>query len=251
LNQSSVSDTDRGAADVPQSGALEQALEESRSAGFLGPGPISTHLAHARGFLRLARQLSADVATPHLLDLGSGGGVPGLVIACDWDSPTLVLLDAMERRTTFLRRAVSSCGLDDRVTVVQDRAERFGRIPEHRGAFDGVVVRSFGPPAVVAECAAPMLRTGGWLIVSEPPVGAQDPRDPSAAPEAVQGLSAGGGPGGKVSPSRWPREGLAAFGLEPVEYVQEGFGYQILRRTEPCPERFPRRDGVPARKPLF
>jgi 16S rRNA (guanine527-N7)-methyltransferase len=230
---------------------LERALEESRSAGFLGPGPISVHLAHARGFLKLARKLSAGLATPHLLDLGSGGGVPGLVVADEWDSPTLVLLDAMERRTTFLRRAVASCGLSDRVTVVQDRAERFGRVPEHRAAFDGVVVRSFGPPAVVAECAAPLLRTGGWLIVSEPPAGPQDPRGPSSAPEAVQGLSGGGGLEGQISPSRWPMEGLAAFGLVPVEYVQEGFGYQILRQVEPCPDRFPRRDGVPARKPLF
>ena len=182
---------------------------------------------------------------PHVLDLGSGGGLPGLVLADQWPEATLVLLDANQRRTDFLRRMVISCGFQDRVRVVQGRAEVSGRDPFLRGAFDGVVVRSFGPPAVVAECAAPFLRAGGWVIVSEPPpevvtaglpevVGAEDLR------EAAQDES-----------GRWPAELLAQVGLSPVAFVQQEFGYQVLRQFELCPERFPRRDGVPSRKPLF
>jgi 16S rRNA (guanine527-N7)-methyltransferase len=219
-----VPDTDEGA---PSPTGLPGVLLEARTAGFLGPGPIAPHLDHAQGFVALARQQGAVAPAgpaPRVLDLGSGGGLPGLVLALEWPEAELVLLDAQQRRTEFLRRAVDRLGLGDRVQVVHDRAEVAGRDPELRGRFDGVVVRSFGPPAVVAECAAPFLRTGGWLIVSEPP---------------------------GESPSRWPAERLRTFGLVPEALRHEGFGFQLLRQIEPCPERFPRRDGVPARKPLF
>jgi 16S rRNA (guanine527-N7)-methyltransferase len=216
-------------------------LGQARQAGFLGPGAVEPHLAHAQGFVAVARREAAAgsaASSPRLLDLGSGGGLPGLVVALEWPEATVVLLDANRRRTEFLARAVSRLGLADRVSVVHDRAESAGRDPGLRGAMDGVVVRSFGPPAVVAECAAPFLRPGGWLIVSEPP---------GAAGGAEETPSAGGAPGG----SRWPREPLSQFGLAPGEFVQGEFGYQILWQRELCPERFPRRNGVPAKSPLF
>jgi hypothetical protein len=50
---------------------------------------------------------------------------------------------------------------------------------------------------------------------------------------------------------RWPADALAQFGLEPVEVVRNGASYQLLRQLELCPDRFPRRDGVPAKRPLF
>jgi 16S rRNA (guanine527-N7)-methyltransferase len=223
-----VPDTDHA---VPSPAALGDVLLDARRAGFLGPGPIEPHLEHAAGFADLARRqaVPSGARAPHILDLGSGGGLPGLVIAIRWPVATLVLLDASERRTEFLQRAVRRCGLGERVSVVHQRAEVGGRDPEYRGTFDGVVVRSFGAPAVVAECGAPFLRLGGWLIVSEPP----------------------GTSGEDGNPARWPADGVAQVGLEPGEFVREGFGYQVLYQREPCPERFPRRNGVPAKQPLF
>ena len=100
-----------------------------------------------------------------------------------------------------------------------------------RGGFDGVLARSFGRPAVVAECAAPLLHPGGWLVVSEPP-----PDRPGASP----------------TQDRWPAEALSSSSAwSGKERLREGFDYQILRQAQTCPERFPRRDGVPAKKPLF
>jgi 16S rRNA (guanine527-N7)-methyltransferase len=90
-----------------------------------------------------------------------------------------------------------------------------------------VTARSFGRPAVTAECAAPLLKTGGWLLVSEPP---SDER--TEAP-------------------RWPPEPLLQLGLVPEEQAREEFEYQVLRQREACPDRFPRRIGVPAKRPLF
>jgi 16S rRNA (guanine527-N7)-methyltransferase len=227
-----VPDTDPSG-DFPA--ALLDVLAEARAAGFLGPGPLEPHLRHAEGFAALARRQPVALGSgpPRLLDLGSGGGLPGLVVAVRWPAATLVLLDGNERRTDFLVAAVRHCELDERVTVVHQRAEVAGRDPARRGTFDGVVVRSFGPPAVVAECAAPFLRVGGWLIVSEPP------------------RSAPGGAGSDPEPSRWPPEELAQVGLEPVAPVRDEFGYQVLTQREICPGRFPRRDGVPTKNPIF
>ncbi len=216
--------------------ALLDVLAEARAAGFLGPGPLEPHLRHADGFAALARRqpVPADSGRPpRLMDLGSGGALPGLVVAVRWPAATLILLDGNERRTDFLRQAVRRCQLEERVTVVHQRAEVAGRDPAWRGTFDGVVVRSFGPPAVVAECGAPFLRVGGWLIVSEPPE--SGPGADDADPE----------------PSRWPPDGLVLVGLEPVAPVREEFGYQVLTQREICPDRFPRRNGVPTKHPLF
>lgn len=217
---------------------LRQILEEARAAGFLGPGPVDVHLRHAEGFATLCARLWPDGTTPPvLLDLGSGGGLPGLVVAARRPEATLVLLDAQVRRTTFLSDAVRRLGFEARVSVRHDRAETAGRDPGLRGRFDGVLARSFGRPAVVAECAAPLLRPGGWLVVSEPPSQSPgDPPDPSADATAAP---------------RWPAGPLRQLGLVPERLVHEEFGYQLLHQADPCPDRFPRRDGVPAKRPLF
>jgi len=221
-----VPDTDR---DGIAPGALQKVLVAARDLGFLGPGPIERHLRHAEGFTTLARAQTV-AENPRMVDLGSGGGLPGLVVAGAWPEATMVLLEANERRAQFLDRAVFTCDLQQRVSVVHQRAELFGRDPAYRATFDGVVVRSFGTPAIVAECAAPLLRVGGWLIVSEPP-GEDD--------------------GETEQSGRWPADLLEPLGLSPTEVVRAEFGYQILRQVHLCPDRFPRRNGVPTKKPLF
>ena len=219
-----------------EASALRRVLLAARDAGFLGPGPVDRHLAHAQGFVDLARRQDPTASHPRILDLGSGGGLPGLVIADQWPAATLVLLEANQRRSQFLERAVMTCHFEDRVTVVTERAEVSGHAPAFRGTFEGVVARSFGAPAVVAECAAPFLQAGGWLIVSEPPgdeVSDSEPNNRTA------------------ESTRWPSERLTQLGLEPVRFVRKEFGYQILRQKEVCPARFPRRNGRPSKRPLF
>jgi 16S rRNA (guanine527-N7)-methyltransferase len=207
---------------------LYELLADARALGFLGPGPLEPQIRHAQGFAAVARRLSPGTPV-RLADLGSGGGLPGLVTATEWPTATLVLIEANGRRATFLRRAVERLDLEARVSVMEERAEVCGRDANLRGGFDGVLARSFGRPAVLAECAAPLLQIGAWLLVSEPPrPGGPDEQD-----------------------ERWPSEPLRQFGLQPAEVVHEGFEYLVLRQVEACPERFPRRNGVPAKKPLF
>jgi 16S rRNA (guanine527-N7)-methyltransferase len=204
--------------------ALIDELERAQGLGFLGPGPVETHVDHAHGFAA-----GLDGPPARFLDLGSGGGVPGLVLALDWPVAEAVLLDAGERRCAFLQEAVERLGLDGRVAVVRQRAEEAGRAPSLRGGFDLVVARSLGPPAVTAECAAPFLRVGGRLVVSEPPA------DPATAPDA----------------GRWPPEALAQLGLGLADAWRQPYGYQSLVQQSPCPDRYPRRVGQAAKRPLF
>lgn len=200
---------------------LHGVLAEARDQGFLGPGPVDGHIEHAAGFL----QAVGEPAPSRVVDLGSGGGIPGLALALAWPSAAVCLLDSSERRTGFLTDAVRRLGLDSRVVVAHTRAEEAGRDPRWRGRADLVVARSFGPPAVTAECAAPLLEVGGRLVVSEPPEG-------------------GGG--------RWPAEPLATLGLRPTGRFEQAFcRFQVLRQEEACPETFPRRVGSPAKRPLF
>jgi 16S rRNA (guanine527-N7)-methyltransferase len=208
---------------------LLDVLERSRSLGFLGPGSVRVHVDHADGFAAGLEQPPPS----RFLDLGSGGGVPGLVLSLRWVDSEAVLLDARVRRCGFLEEAVQSLGLADRVTVVCARAEEAGRRVDLRARFDLVVARGFGRPATTAECGAPFLRVGGTLAVSEPPL------DDGA-------IASGGG-----LSTRWDPAGLARVGLALGRSWVQQYGYQALQQVEPCPPQYPRRTGIPAKRPLF
>ncbi len=198
------------------SDALVEQLERSRDLGFLGPGPVEAHITHAGGFIDALAKVTGLV-----IDLGSGGGVPGLVVATARPDLELILVDAMRKRCDALESAVAALGLTS-VRVIQGRAELVGRT-RLRGTVSAVVARGFGAPAVTAECAAPLLRIGGVLVVSEPPEG----------------------------PARWPGAALAELGLELGSRSIAGPPMQVLHQVDLCPQRYPRRDGMPSKRPLF
>ncbi len=224
------------------SAVLLDVLGRSRELGFLGPGSLKTQVEHALGFAVAAESRLPAGPPRAVLDLGSGGGLPGLVLGERWPEATLVLLDANERRTAFLEEAVDLLAWCERVSVVRDRAEAAGRFPGLRGRFDLVVARSFGPPAVTAECAAPLLRLGGILVVSEPPEDVEGPVGEERADAAVRAGS---------HRTRWPASGLALVGMEPLGEYRRRFGYQLIRQEQPCPDRYPRRVGIPTKRPIY
>ncbi len=198
-------------------------LTRAAELGFLGQPDPAPHLAHARGFAGALRATGPDPS--RLADLGSGAGLPGLVLADEFSRAEVLLVEVAVRRAEFLRWAVLELGWEGRVAVDHRRAEEVGRDPALRSGLDAVVARSFGPPAVTAECAAPLLRVGGRLVVSEPPDSGAD--------------------------GRWPAEGLEEFGLGPARPWSGPAAYVVMIQDSPCPDRFPRRVGVPAKRPVF
>jgi 16S rRNA (guanine527-N7)-methyltransferase len=180
---------------------------------------VAAHLDHSLNFTTLIPDIPARA-----IDLGSGAGIPGLVLASLWPDSTWTLIEANNRRSGFLHEAATALHLQDRVEVLTDRAEQVGHAGARRGQADLVVARSFGPPAVTAECAAPLLRISGTLVVAEPPGGAAD---------------------------RWPEAGLAQLGLVADGVVVTPTALQRLRQESLCPPRYPRRTGIPGKRPLF
>ncbi|HET9601410.1 MAG TPA: RsmG family class I SAM-dependent methyltransferase [Acidimicrobiales bacterium] len=192
---------------APIRAAILDLVAEAQARGFLGADlDLDRAVAHAHGFC------PPIVDARRVLDLGSGGGLPGLVVAAALPGSGVTLLDASVRRTDWLRRAVNRLGWSDRVAVVTGRAEVLAHEPRWRGSQDAVVARSFAPALITAECAAPLLRPGGRLVVSEPP----SPRHPG----------------------RWPDGALAGVGLTVVPWHDAA--YAVLARTLPCPDIVPR-----------
>lgn len=200
---------------------LDEILDLQRARDVVGREANAALRAHSAGYAT-----ALDVAPGVVVDLGSGGGVPGLVLAVEcWREAHMTLLDASQRRCTYLELCVADLALEPRVAVVWARAEEAGRDEARRATADAVVARSFGPPAATAECAAPLLRVGGALVVSEPPDGLGD---------------------------RWDPAGLHRLGLErETTTVVEGATFTRLRQVAPCPATYPRRPGIPTRRPLF
>jgi 16S rRNA (guanine527-N7)-methyltransferase len=202
--------------------ALLEVLEESRELGLLGPGPVARQYAHARD---LATAIGPFAG--RFLDLGAGGGLPGLVLAEQWPDARGTLLDAQQRRCGFLETALARLALDERFDVACGRAERLARDEPLRGRFDLVVARSFAAPAVTAECAVAFLRRGGQLVVTEPPDA--DLLEP-----------------------RWPAFGMADLGFGAVTAIRHGeTGAMQATLQADVADRWPRRDGVPGKRHLW
>jgi 16S rRNA (guanine527-N7)-methyltransferase len=205
---------------------VEGVLRRSSKLGFLGGMALDEQIDHALGFV-FAAEVSLGRAPVTVLDLGSGGGVPGLVLSSCWPECRLVLMDANERRTEFLASELVEWGSGTAIEVVRARAEEVGRDPLWREQIELVTSRSFGAPAVTAECGASFLSLGGRLVVSEPPEVDSD--------------------------SRWPADGVGQVGLGRADRLRfDGrFGFQVLTKVETLSDRFPRRVGIPTKRPLF
>lgn len=143
---------------------LTEVLLAAQRAGSLGNRPIEDVIDHARQFVDA---IPTDARS--VIDIGSGAGVPGLVIATDLPALSVTLVDRRATRIDALRRAVSAMGLAHRVTVIAADAEVLAKDPDHSGRYDVAVCRGLGAPIYTATLSRPFLRDGGSLIVSEPP----------------------------------------------------------------------------------
>jgi 16S rRNA (guanine527-N7)-methyltransferase len=205
---------------LPADDALVRVLNEARDLGFLGPGPVEPHLEHARAYLPALPRLGRGGT---VMDLGTGGGVPGLPLAYWRQDLRWILVDAMAKRMAFVRRAVAA--LEIEVSVVEGRAEELALQADLAGSVDVVVARSLAAPAIAAEYAAPFLKVGGKAVIAEPPGGA---------------------------PERWSQAGLAELGMRTGHALYAPAAtLQILEQVSACPGKFPRRVGAAAKRPLF
>ena len=165
-----------------------------------------------------------------LVDVGSGGGMPGLPLKIAFPHLRVTLVESVGKKADFLRQTVADLGLDQ-VEVVAERAETAAHDAQHRDAYDWATARALGPLPLVVELCAPFLAPGGLLVAQRS--GDLD-GDLLAATPAFKALRL------------WTRTPI------PLDLpgLPHGRGLIVGEKYAPTPAAYPRRPGIPRKRPL-
>jgi 16S rRNA (guanine527-N7)-methyltransferase len=125
--------------------------------------PAAVATAHVLDSLAALPWLTAR-PVPSLLDLGSGGGFPGVPLAAALPDTDVALLEAVAKKARFLEASATATGLAPRVRVITARAEALARARDHREAWSVVTARAVATSAELVELAFPLLAPGGSLL---------------------------------------------------------------------------------------
>ena len=143
---------------------LTAVLDQAQERGWVGPQAINPQIDHSLAFAAAAAAIPTKA-----VDLGSGGGLPALILAAAWPQSNWTLVESSLPRAAFLELHCARLGWSERVVVVHASAESLGQDKQYLAQADLVTARSFGPPSSVIQAAVPLLRLGGELIVSASP----------------------------------------------------------------------------------
>lgn len=186
------------------------------------------HFAESLAILRSLETRGVELSP--MIDVGAGAGFPGLPIKIARLEVQLTLLEATGKKARFLEAMVAELGLAD-ARVVQGRAEDIAREPAHREMYRLALARAVAPLPVLVELALPFLATGGALAA---PKGSAMQREVRASANALVAL---GGEIEAVMP-------LVLPGERPKQTLV------IVRKTGVTPQQYPRRAGMPTKRPL-
>jgi 16S rRNA (guanine527-N7)-methyltransferase len=165
-----------------------------------------------------------------LLDVGTGAGFPGIPLKIVAPHLRVTLMDGTGKKITFLRETVAKLGLHD-VEVVQGRAEEIGNHPDYRARFDLVSARAVAALNTLVEYLLPLVRRGGLAIIYK---GMSASQELAEARKAIEML---GGETVRLAPVQVPF-------LEEQRYIL------LVKKQRPTPDRYPRGQGLPRKKPL-
>jgi 16S rRNA (guanine527-N7)-methyltransferase len=201
-----------------------QSRDPTASTSIRDPGAaVDRHVADSL----TALELPPVRAARRVADLGAGAGWPGLALAAALPEATVALVDSAIRHCRYLERAIEAAGFQNAV-VVNARAEGW---PEGLGVHDLITARALAPLPVLLEYAAPLLGADGHLVAWKAAVTPE---------EAAAGLGAAEILGMELVEVRR---------VEPFAGARE-HALHLFRKTSPTPERFPRRPGMAAKRPL-
>jgi 16S rRNA (guanine527-N7)-methyltransferase len=169
-------------------------------------------------------------AGARVIDVGTGAGFPGLPLKMVCPGMRLTLLEATRKKVTFLENVVRVLGLK-RVEVIHGRAEELGRDPAYRERYDWALARAVAEMPTLAEYLLPLVRVGGTALAQKGEGAAAEVHGADAAIVAL---------GGRVRQ------------LVPVELrgLAETRYLVVVDKVAATPEKYPRRPGVPQKRPL-
>jgi 16S rRNA (guanine527-N7)-methyltransferase len=165
-----------------------------------------------------------------LIDVGTGAGFPGLVLKILYPGMKLTLVESVGKKASFCKHMVEKLALEE-VTVLTLRAEEAGLLPEHREAYDWAVARAVANLPVLAELLLPLVRVGGAMLAQK---GEGAPAETQSAEKALKLL---GGSLRQLIPVTLPG-------------VVEERTLVVVDKVAATPSGYPRRAGLPAKKPL-
>ena len=163
-----------------------------------------------------------------ILDLGTGGGFPGLPLAIACPDKELYLLDSVAKKLKVVAIAADELGLEN-VDVLNARAEDLAKWPAYRESFDLVVSRAVANMSTLSEYCLPFVKAGGYFVAYKTAAASEEI---GAAENAVKML--GGG-----------EQRIVSYGDG-----ESGHIFVIIKKTAVCPKKYPRKAGLPAKQPL-
>ena len=163
-----------------------------------------------------------------LIDVGSGAGIPGIPLKILEPSLRLTLVEAKQRKAEFLIALLPELGISD-VTVLTRRSEEVAHDPRHREQYDFAVAKALAPLRTLAELTLPFVRMGGLVLAPKGKETDTEVKDARVALETLKG---------------------SVRAIEPIRLSEPPQNVVIIDKELPTPPRFPRRPGIPAKRPL-
>ncbi|MEQ8168092.1 MAG: 16S rRNA (guanine(527)-N(7))-methyltransferase RsmG [Candidatus Eremiobacterota bacterium] len=175
-------------------------------------------------------QAGFELADKKIIDIGTGGGFPGLPLKIVEDTMSLHLLEATGKKVEFLKNLIDRLSLDN-VYIHQGRAEDFGQNCEFREKFDVAFARAVAGLPVLLEYVLPFVKTGGIFIAQK---GKKYSEEIDMSAQALKTL---GGEILDIKPVRLP-------------YKSSEKRLIVIKKISATPLKYPRRNGIPLKRPL-
>ncbi len=207
---------------------MEWAQKVSLTAVKDAEGVQRRHFLESAAIIAVLREEGLSLEGASLIDVGSGAGIPGVPLRIIEPSLSLTLVEAKAKKSAFLNEVLPQIGLDD-VTVIARRAEETAHVPRHRERYDFAVAKALAPLRTLVELTLPFVRMGGIVIAPKGKETENEVREAKTALEMLKG-------------SVRLVEELPLS--EPRQHVI------LIDKDLPIPPRFPRRPGMPAKRPL-
>ncbi len=192
---------------------------------------VSRHFVDALGPFASPRCPVRKADALRVVDIGSGNGVPGLVLAVAFPAWRVALLESNQKKSEFLSRAAEAIGAGN-VEILHGRAEVLGREAGKREAYDLAAARALAILPTALELSIPFVATGGWLLAYK---GDDCDKEIEVSRGAFDVLCA-------------ELVEVDAYPLDPTAAIHKALW---IHKTGPTPETYPRRDGLPKKRPLW
>jgi len=186
------------------------------------------HFLESAALVAVLGEHGISLKDKSLIDVGSGTGVPGLPLKIIEPSLQLTLVEAKQRKSEYLQALLPELGLDD-VVVLTRRAEEAGHDPRQREQYDFAVAKALAPLRTLLELTLPFVRMGGIVLAPKGKEAEQEVKEARMALETLKG---------------------SVRAIEALPLAEPPQKVVLIDKDLPVPERFPRRPGMPAKRPL-